>query len=798
MSLVALLVAACATVANASSVYLYLYASLYASYDATTHLCKTTMRYESTYTGDVYLPVLEGSMINPENKITFDNQIVSPDSYMANQTTLFIGVHDPPLNDSRTFDLYWQCCLYEKVTWTVLGSSVSSMSSCSSAIAASPTIAATPPSTTGVATTSAPATTATPYTMPPSFDCRLDASRCRPNDACSQATCHESNGTCTQCAIICYPQNECFTTSCDGTLGCIQTPIVNCTVTVGNNTVSDPPCFSGQEASFESACEERSCGGIVQNYLTPTRAGTYNIGTTTISQPGVSALVWYPAVTPISSTLPCEYDLLDFMMAGEAATLRTRLARNATIVNAARFNEPHTVMCARDALLNTTCDRFPLILVASNETVFSMRSVASHLATRGFIVAVLDHPEAFASHAEVAQQVQYMLVETVARFGARVDTERVAYVGHDVGADASASVLALLDNTVVYAAVLSQTMPVVLGPSIVRLKSRVFASGTLDDDAIATQFETIVTNGSYALTARNKRLYGLGNYYGRLTFTDNCAQDILALYGSFDLALSTSALSRYDELRLTECLVAPPSQGFSEHTSTSLSILTTTLEEALRCSLKSRLLADQLTSVLGPDVVVREAHDLERNVNCDKCGVCNGRNTTCAETLPCGGRGLFIEGACVCVPGYSAATNCTTCEPTVGGQAMCVGYGVGFWYRVVVNSTEEYAAYLNQTNVGRVPCDELNTPPNRNVTVTDNYGHTINITLNCACVPDEFYPDGYGHVMDTNTTRCETVRWVVPVDDVPHNNYVSRAMFDAASRGGVKGRKHGQKQRGEK
>lgn len=127
--------------------------------------CQTVFGYINT-SPPQFIPKAEFigdySLLNPENKVTFDDVVVRPDSYDANLPENF--------TNSATFTLTWDCCKYEKITWTLLDKKVSAFSQCVVGQVVEMAVTTTATATTTTTTSSPPTTTTSPTTTTPPPD----------------------------------------------------------------------------------------------------------------------------------------------------------------------------------------------------------------------------------------------------------------------------------------------------------------------------------------------------------------------------------------------------------------------------------------------------------------------------------------------------------------------------------------------------------------------------------------------------------------------------------------------------
>jgi hypothetical protein len=297
-----------------------------------------------------------------------------------------------------------------------------------------------------------------------------------------------------------------------------------------------------------------------------------------------TAVVWYPSAAAGSDG--CRMPMSNFL---------SNAVNDDVDVVRRNDDDGAELHCGRDLAIRN--QSHAAIVIVANETALAFRSLATHLATRGFIVAVLQHTSRLATMRETALTVALVVTQLRHRFGRNLNDSQLAYIGHDVGADAASAVAELLPKTFSFVAVLAQNVPVLLRG----VEEKLFAAGLDDDVRIAAGFDEIVTI-SFDNSMLPRRLYALGNYYGRTAFTDHCASDLLSIYAR--LRQQPGHVSNlYDELRQVDCALSPIS--FTEQTGTSISLLTLELESHFTGSDVSRRLRDTLHVTLGNNVIKR-------------------------------------------------------------------------------------------------------------------------------------------------------------------------------------------------
>ena len=261
--------------------------------------------------------------------------------------------------------------------------------------------------------------------------------------------------------------------------------------------------------------EEASCGDSVlyERSSDPGELGPWPVGARTVDVAGLTGEIWYPAlVGSVAGQEPEVYDI------------RLQLAPEEGVKISDEKNPWHYCDCYRDLPLDDAHGPYPVVVFVHGTAAFRHQSLSlmTHWASRGFVVAALDHPGlklgdmlSFNMNQNLSGDVAELLAALDAPTGdlaflaGRVDMERLGAAGHSAGGQAVSS---LGDRA-------SVIIPMAAGGA--RSGSKLVSTLVLGgmDDGIAS-FSRV--RDGYASSPGDKRLVGIANA-GHLVFSDLCA-----------------------------------------------------------------------------------------------------------------------------------------------------------------------------------------------------------------------------------------------------------------------------------
>lgn len=181
----------------------------------------------------------------------------------------------------------------------------------------------------------------------------------------------------------------------------------------------------------------------------PSRRGPWPVGARTVTVGRLTAEVWYPApLGSESGAAPAVYDL----------RLALPPSQRATIPDA--DNPWQTCACHRELPLDTAHGPYPVVVFVHGTAAFRTQSLslATHWASRGFVVIAADHPglqlgdmlsflcpDSPSGARDLVGDVDAMLAalaapsDALAFLADHLDLSRVAVVGHSAGGAAAAA-----------------------------------------------------------------------------------------------------------------------------------------------------------------------------------------------------------------------------------------------------------------------------------------------------------------------------------------------------------------------
>jgi len=292
-------------------------------------------------------------------------------------------------------------------------------------------------------------------------------------------------------------------------------PWVGCTSPT--DAKKDTELAAGEQPATESTVllEETSCDGSVlyERSDDPGEVGPSPVGARTVDIAGLTGEIWYPAELGSEAGLDAEvYDVRDQLAPEEGVKVTDE-------------NNPwHYCDCYRDLPLDSAHGPYPVIVFVHGTAAFRHQSLSlmTHWASRGFVVAALDHPGlklgdmlGFNMGQDLGGDIEKLFdaLDTVdgelAFLAGNIDMSRLGAVGHSAGGQA---VSGLGDRA-------SVIIPMAAGGSRAgaMLTSTLVLGGM--DDGIANFSRT---RDGYVSSEGEKRLVGIANA-GHLVFSDLCA-----------------------------------------------------------------------------------------------------------------------------------------------------------------------------------------------------------------------------------------------------------------------------------
>jgi hypothetical protein len=281
----------------------------------------------------------------------------------------------------------------------------------------------------------------------------------------------------------------------------------------------DSPLAGGESSEqvedSVSLPEDASCGDSVlyERSSDPGELGPWPVGARTVDVAGLKGEIWYPAL--VGSEVGQESEVYD---------IRLQLAPEEGAKITDENNPWHHCDCYRDLPLDEARGPYPVIVFVHGTAAFRHQSLSlmTHWASRGFVVAALDHPGlklgdmlSFNMNQNLSGDIEELFAALDAQAGdlaflaGRIDMERVGAAGHSAGGQA---VSALGDRaSVIIAMAAGGARP---GSKLV---STLVLGGM--DDGIAS-FSRV--RDGYGSSPGEKRLVGIANA-GHLVFSDLCA-----------------------------------------------------------------------------------------------------------------------------------------------------------------------------------------------------------------------------------------------------------------------------------
>ncbi len=430
---------------------------------------------------------------------------------------------------------------------------------------------------------------------------------------------------------------------------CDGTAVVDCAGICNGETRRDCKGVCGGNATEicidpgrppTSPCEDVPCLDV--NLAKSKERGSWDVGAKNAVLGGRNATVYYPAevgsVTNVS--MPCVFELLDYV---PAEFLDDFAAANVSSL-------PIEADCHFDLPLDPDCPEFPLVVLVhtSGGTRFDQNSLATHLASRGFMVLALDHDvvgftdimfetvsfaDELSMTGDIVSSWTTQIIGAIAELGSlfpsedcdRIASNRQGIIGHGPGATV-ASYLANNTDLFKFAALEAQPLRAPIRNED-DVKGRLWTAGLVDDIRVPDFNGTV--RYSFLNSPMNKRLVGLGPGFGHLTYNDRCRADFQFAFGVMDTV--TGSVNPFLLSLLDECTFG--GKTYTDFLVTHLTVVTSAVEENLRCSMVARLVADMIAGEesLGKVTVPVLDFDVDNTFCCDKCGVCGGDGCTCCR-----------------------------------------------------------------------------------------------------------------------------------------------------------------------
>ncbi|MBX3273278.1 MAG: hypothetical protein KF729_23650 [Sandaracinaceae bacterium] len=279
----------------------------------------------------------------------------------------------------------------------------------------------------------------------------------------------------------------------------------------------------------------------------PERRGPWSVGARTAAVGRLTVEVWYPAAR--ASDVPVRYDLRDWLPPSQRARIPDT------------DNPWQDCDCTRDAPIDEARGPYPVVVFVHGTAAFRTQSlsIATHWASRGFVVAAADHPGLFlgdqlaiacpdsASGARnIAGDVDAVLAaldapsEGLAFLAGRIDRARTALAGHSAGG-AVAGLTGRPGVALVIGLASSQS-----ATRSEQLRGALFVGA--EDDRVVRYNQTV---SAYASSPAPKWLLGIGGS-GHLAPSDLCdleneaGEDLVAVAQRYDVCGASFASFLFD------------------------------------------------------------------------------------------------------------------------------------------------------------------------------------------------------------------------------------------------------------